>query len=173
MSNYKEIESIFWDVIVIGTGIGGATTGYELARQGRKVLFLERGYFLSRSRLNNTQSERDHSDEKFNARLSLGQWPKQTKGVSSFGKRDSFLSLGCGTGGSSILYAAQLERMQDIDFKPKGNHPEINDSSLPEVWPINYADFVSYYRKAENLYKVTGTQDPLNNDLSANLPPPP
>jgi len=55
--------------------------------------------------------------------------------------------LGCGTGGSSILYAAQLERMQEADFKPRRNHPDIIDSSLPEAWPINYADFIPYYKK--------------------------
>ena len=32
-----------WDVIVIGTGIGGATTGRALAEAGQKVLFLEKG----------------------------------------------------------------------------------------------------------------------------------
>src|SRR2546422_10932877 len=35
-----------WDVIVIGTGMGGSTVGYELARRGRRVLFLEKGKFL-------------------------------------------------------------------------------------------------------------------------------
>jgi len=45
MSRYEDLKNVFWDVIVIGAGMGGATTGYELSRQGRKVLFLERGYF--------------------------------------------------------------------------------------------------------------------------------
>ena len=29
-----------WDVVVIGTGMGGSTLGYALARKGRSVLFL-------------------------------------------------------------------------------------------------------------------------------------
>ena len=32
-----------YDVLVIGTGMGGATLGYALARAGKKVLFCERG----------------------------------------------------------------------------------------------------------------------------------
>ena len=32
-----------WDVIVVGTGMGGATLGYALARAGLGVLFLEKG----------------------------------------------------------------------------------------------------------------------------------
>ena len=32
-----------WDVIVVGTGMGGRTLGYSLARSGRSVLFIEKG----------------------------------------------------------------------------------------------------------------------------------
>ena len=31
------------DVIVVGTGMGGSTVGFALARLGRRVLFLEKG----------------------------------------------------------------------------------------------------------------------------------
>ena len=37
-----------WDVVVVGTGMGGATAGYALARAGHRVLFLEKGRFLHR-----------------------------------------------------------------------------------------------------------------------------
>ena len=32
-----------YDAIIIGTGIGGATSGYALAKAGMRVLFLEKG----------------------------------------------------------------------------------------------------------------------------------
>ena len=32
-----------WDVIVVGTGMGGGMLGYSLARSGRRVLFVEKG----------------------------------------------------------------------------------------------------------------------------------
>jgi flavin-dependent dehydrogenase len=38
-----------WDVVVVGTGIGGSTVGYAVAQRGLKVLFLEKGLFLSGS----------------------------------------------------------------------------------------------------------------------------
>ena len=41
------VEKTIWDVIIVGTGMGGATVGHELAKMGRKVLFLEKGLFLS------------------------------------------------------------------------------------------------------------------------------
>ncbi len=36
-------EETLWDAVIVGTGMGGATLGYSLARMGLKVLFLERG----------------------------------------------------------------------------------------------------------------------------------
>jgi choline dehydrogenase-like flavoprotein len=36
-----------WDVVIVGTGMGGATLGYVLARQGSAVLFLARGRIRS------------------------------------------------------------------------------------------------------------------------------
>lgn len=32
-----------WDVVIVGTGMGGATLGYALAKAGLSVLFCERG----------------------------------------------------------------------------------------------------------------------------------
>ena len=174
MTNYKDIENTYWDVIVIGTGMGGGTAGYELARQGKKVLFLERGMFTVQAQGVENKKFEEKDITGVNSRISQGHWPHKIEGVSTFGKRHSYLSLGCGAGGSSILYAAQLERMHPIDFKPKQNHPDIVDSSLPDQWPISYDEFLPYYDRAENLYKVTGSRDPLNvGDKSSLLDPPP
>lgn len=39
----RSLTEPVWDVIVIGTGMGGATLGYALAKSGLKVLFCEQG----------------------------------------------------------------------------------------------------------------------------------
>ena len=39
----REAERVLWDVIVVGTGMGGGMLGYSLARSGRRVLFVEKG----------------------------------------------------------------------------------------------------------------------------------
>ena len=41
--NAREIERTVWDVIIVGTGMGGATLGFALARLGWRVLFVEKG----------------------------------------------------------------------------------------------------------------------------------
>src|SRR5947209_1317583 len=39
----REAERVVWDVIVVGTGMGGGMLGHSLARSGRRVLFVEKG----------------------------------------------------------------------------------------------------------------------------------
>ena len=43
----REAERFFWDVIVVGTGMGGGMLGYQLARSGRKVLFVNPQFTLA------------------------------------------------------------------------------------------------------------------------------
>jgi choline dehydrogenase-like flavoprotein len=54
-----------WDVIIIGTGMGGATLGYALARGGKRVLFCESGLapgLASIIRDSNSTSENSATD---------------------------------------------------------------------------------------------------------------
>src|SRR6202142_2088223 len=143
-------EQGIWDVVVVGTGMGGATAGYALAQLGDGSWPI------------------DPSHEPA-ARLDRGFWPFPIQGKTNFGELQFFAPLGCGSGGSTSLYAAQLERLAPSDFKPKANYPEIHDSTLPDSWPISYEELVPYYRRAEQLFRVTGTSDPLNPDAEAVL----
>ena len=60
------------------------------------------------------------------------------------------------------------------DFEPRANFPDVPDANLPERWPIAYDDFLPFYRRAEKLLRVRGTDDPLNPDPDTQwLPPPP
>ncbi len=163
-----------WDVIVVGTGMAGSTVGHELARLGKRVLFLERGHFLFGDADRGDGQLPLDPDESPASRLQRGYWPLPIQGQTSFGPTEFFAPLGCGSGGSTSLYAAQLERLSPLDFKPRANYPEAADSTLPEAWPVSYEEFVPYYRRAEELFRVRGTQDPLNPDaLSALREPPP
>jgi choline dehydrogenase-like flavoprotein len=167
-------ETTHWDVVVVGTGMGGATAGYALAKQGKKVLFLEKGRFL----LDDASDRGDgkiptDADESPEGRLRRGWWPYELEGRTSFGDLSFFAPVGCVVGGTTALYAAQLERFDATDFRPRVNFPGARSANLPERWPFSYDDLVPYYRQAEKLFHVAGTPDPLNPDPEAQLVAPP
>lgn len=157
-----------WDVIVIGTGMGGSTVGYELARRGRRVLFLEKGKFLHRGP-EGLGEPLPGVNAEIEARLRAGRWPLPLEGRTTLGKVAFIAPWGSGSGGSTSIFGAQLERFAPSDFEPKAHFPGIGDANLPERWPISYDELVPYYRHAEQLYRVRGTQDPLNPDPKALL----
>jgi len=167
-------ESVLWDVVVIGTGMGGATAGFQLAKAGRRVLFVEKGRFLQgHARSAGADAAPSDSADGTGARLRSGLWPEPLEGVTNFGRSTFFAPLGCGTGGSTLLYAAGLERFAPEDFEPRRHHPHAADSSLPERWPITYQELEPYYDQAERLYRVRGTPDPLRSGGGAPLLEPP
>ncbi len=66
-----------------------------------------------------------------------------------------------------------MERFFPADFHPRANFPQVEDTSLPESWPINYEDLQPYYEAAERLYRLRGSPDPLRTDAeSVYLAPP-
>jgi choline dehydrogenase-like flavoprotein len=161
-----------WDVVVVGTGMGGGTAGFALAEKGLKVLFIEKGLYLFDDH-DRGRGSIDEAPVEPHARMSKGLWPARLSGETTFGPIEFFGPLGCGTGGSSSLYASQLERMRPADFEPRRNHPQATDANLPERWPFSYEEMLPYYRRAEVLYDVCGTEDPLLPDPEAQLRPPP
>ncbi len=176
------LDQIEWDVVVVGTGMGGATAGYELARLGRRVLFIEKGLFLqgqSASAGGRQQSDGslavnlDPTDESPETRLKLGRWPLRIQGRTNFREMEFFGHRGCGTGGTTLLYAAALERFFPADFQPRANFPDAVDSTLPERWPISYDDLRPFYEQAEVLFRVKGTPDPLGRSEETRLRTPP
>ncbi|MDJ0849070.1 MAG: GMC family oxidoreductase [Myxococcota bacterium] len=161
-----------WDVVVIGTGMGGGTIGHELARLGRRVLFLEKGRFLHAGP-GQEVAPREGMDEEEELRLLTGRWPRRLRGSTSFGPVEFFAPLGCGSAGTTGLYGAQLERFAPSDFGPRAHFADAADANLPEAWPVSYAEMLPFYRRAETLFRVCGTQDPLNPDPEASLRTPP
>jgi choline dehydrogenase-like flavoprotein len=166
-------DQVEWDVAVIGTGMGGATTGYELARLGHRVLFIEKGMFLHAAFAAGGYCDFDASDDSPASRLRGGRWPVRLRGQTDLGKVEFYAPLGCGTGGSTALYAAGLERFAPADFAPRANFPDAPDSTLPERWPIGYEELRPYYERAEQLFRVCGTPDPLDRGGPGPLRPPP
>ena len=153
-----------WDVVIIGGGMGGGSAAYALANKGYKVLLIEKGLASFEGTGEGVEIEQEDPE----ARLANGKWPKKVSAQVDGSLSDIWAPLGCGLGGSSLLYGAALQRLRSDDLEP-GTAP--NGDSID--WPFRYSDLERYYKEAEKLYSVCGTNDPLESDSDSDLAPPP
>ncbi|HUN99673.1 MAG TPA: GMC family oxidoreductase [Bradyrhizobium sp.] len=158
----QDAEGHLWDIIVIGTGAGGATAGFNLARLGRSVLFVERGKLLHYDPAVARGVAFSWTGDPETA-LSHGWWPRpifywEEEGLAPIPMRPP---IGSGAGGSTALFNGVMDRFRPQDFSPRGFFPDAPGASLPDAWPVSYEEMAPFYDRAEALYRVRGTQDPL------------
>lgn len=152
------MSDLHYDLIVVGSGPGGATLAHRLAPSGRRILILERGDYLPRETANWS------SDQVFvQARYQATEtW---------YGKNGEKFHPGLHyfVGGNSKVYGAALLRMRERDF----DGVEHVDGLSP-AWPLKYAAFEPYYAQAERLFHVHGErgEDPTEPWSSTPFPHP-
>lgn len=131
-----------FDVVIVGTGAGGGTLAFRLAKAGKRILVLERGAFLPREK-QNWDTTAVFLDNRYHTK---DVW-KQKDG------RDLHPGTGYWVGGNTKVYGAALFRLREEDFgvlhHKGGTSPE---------WPLKYDVFEPYYTEAEKLYCVHGKQ---------------
>lgn len=147
-----EPEAQIWDVVVVGTGAGGGTAGFNLARRGRSVLFLERGPGLTPAGGSN-----DPEVQRFSGTVRATD--QHSSPLEGFPKTS--LAIGTGLGGSTSVFAMVMDRFRPVDFQIRRTVPLPHDTSAPDFWPLQYEDLEPSYREAESLFRVTGADDPL------------
>jgi choline dehydrogenase-like flavoprotein len=147
------------DVVVIGSGMGGATFAAGLARSGAQIVILERG-----ERLADSEHTRDPR-----AIFQRGFFrPKETwydaKGE-AFNPGNYYY-----VGGNTKLYGAVLIRYRAEDFRPI----QYAEGATPG-WPFEYEELEPWYGKAEALYQTRGKLggDPTEPPHSTAYPFPP
>ena len=129
-----------YDVIVIGSGPGGASVVHALAPTGKRILLLERGDYLKR--------ERENWDTR--AVFASGRYQAAERWYGADGR--SFApGLHYFVGGNSKVYGGILFRLRERDFHGV-QHP---DGIAPE-WVVKYDEFEPYYQAAEELFHVHG-----------------
>ena len=134
------------DLIIVGSGVGGASLAAALAPSGLKIIVLEKG-----ERILPTPEARDDV-----AIFQRGHFAPTEKWMGSDGTpfvAGNYYAVG----GNSKFYGAVMYRYRETDFLPRAH---LQGSS--PGWPMRYADLEPWYGKAETLFRVRGTtkEDP-------------
>lgn len=147
------------DILIIGSGIGGATLAAALAPSGRNILILERG-----ERLVDSPEARDPA-----AIFGRGHYRPAEMWLDAEGREFNPGNY-YHPGGNSKFYGAVLMRYRAEDFAPL-RHIE----GTTPGWPFAYDELERYYSQAEALYNVRGAldHDPTEPPHSAPYPVPP
>lgn len=128
-----------YDVVIIGSGVGGGSVALQLAGTDAKVLIIERGPTLPRESQNWDPVEvfcerRYHTKETWYA-----DGRAFNPGMFYF------------VGGSTKFYGTAMFRFREKDFE-EIVHPE----GISPAWPIRYSDLEPWYGQAEQLFGVRG-----------------
>ncbi|MEA2440455.1 MAG: cholesterol oxidase [Thermoleophilaceae bacterium] len=130
-------NSEHFDVVVVGSGFGGAVTAYRMAEAGKSVLVLERGKAyppgsFPRSPLGLKNNFWDPSE---GLQGMFDVW--------RFEGLDALISSGLG--GGSLIYANVMIRKDPKWFVREEPGPGY------EYWPVNYEQLEKHYENAEKM----------------------
>ena len=147
------------DILIVGSGMGGATLAAGLAPTGARILILERG-----EQLPDTSETRDAR-----AIFQRGVYrPAETwiDGAGAAFNPGNYYYVG----GNSKFYGAVLFRYRAQDFRPI-----VHAEGTTPGWPFDYDEMEPWYSRAEALYQVRGalSEDPTEPRHSAPYPFPP
>src|SRR5262249_8933016 len=134
------------DVMVVGSGAGGATFAYACARAGKSVLLLERG----RKHVVEVPAHNEKA-------MLIDKAPYDDREIEVNGTPRR-LHMGGVLGGGTALYGAALLRPSKDDFHPGKHYGDRIPRAIWD-WPIAYPDLAPYYTEAERLYGVAGCGD--------------
>ncbi|WP_172295486.1 GMC family oxidoreductase [Pseudoruegeria sp. HB172150] len=170
----------FVDVIVVGAGAGGTVCAAELALNGKQVLLIERGDWLTPQ-----DDPRDHLRNHRNPRYGHNTGPDDSDGarvlIGPDGAAREFAphepgysnNAAC-VGGGTFVYGAQAWRFHPDDFRMASRYGTPEGSSLAD-WPFGYEEMERWYARAEAEIGVAGPSGRLPHEpfRSADLPMPP
>lgn len=153
-----------YDVVVVGSGAGGATAAYVLVNKGLNVLLLEAGRMLDQKKDFNTHTW--PYDLPFRGRGKPGEYDglwkinEYTAHLYTNPRKDKYASSPefhwtrlRAVGGRTNTWGRSCYRHGPMDFKTKSTQ------GFGEDWPISYEDLTPYYDKAERLVGISGAQE--------------
>ena len=137
-------------VVIVGSGAGGGTLGYELAKKGVDTVVLEAGA---------RYEPEDHIDDEWPAFNQLA-WLDMRTATGTWRIAKDFPNLPAWhskcVGGSPVHWAGCCPRFQEHEFKIKTTYGDIPGGNMLD-WPIELKDLEPYYDKADTNVGVAGT----------------
>ena len=127
-----------FDIVVLGSGVGGGTVARRLATTGARVLVVERGEFIPQE------------SENWDPAAVWGAQRYRTPEMWVDGENRDFSPYThyC-VGGNSKFWGSVLYRLREEDF---GELEHLGGTS--PAWPIDYETLAPFYDRAERMYSV-------------------
>ena len=171
--NIKHKQNNTFDAIVIGSGMTGGWAAKEFTEKGLKTLVLERGREVKhienypttnlqpwevkhRGRINDDLRQENPIVSKcYNFLEDSHHFFMKDKEQPYVQEKPFDWIRGNQTGGKSLLWARQTQRMGDLDFEGPARDGFAVD------WPIRYKDIAPWYSYVEKFVGISGNYDNL------------
>jgi choline dehydrogenase-like flavoprotein len=149
----------YYDVVIVGSGVGGGCAALTLASTGARILILERGERLPREP-QNWDAEAVFVEQRYRTH---DTW---YDGSGTAFRPGQFYYVG----GHTKFFGTAMFRFRERDFEAVEH-----DEGLSPAWPIRYAELEPWYGQAERLFGVHGLagEDPTEPPRSGPYPLPP
>ncbi|MBL8936378.1 MAG: GMC family oxidoreductase, partial [Archangium sp.] len=160
------------DVVIVGSGAGGAPMALELGRAGFKVVVLEKGPWYKK--------EDFVHDEILNSRRNFFMplpWDEphlwRAGPDKPYSRTNEAWTANC-VGGGTVHMSGYFYRLKPIDFRLKSEIGAIKGSNIAD-WPITYDELAPFYDRAEEELGVSGNAvpHPFLEPRKKNYPLPP
>jgi choline dehydrogenase-like flavoprotein len=160
------------DVVVVGSGAGGAPMALQLGRAGFKVVLLEKGPRYTETDF--THDEISISRRNFFMPLPWDEphlWRVGPNG--KYSRTNHAWTANC-VGGGTVHMSGFFYRLKPVDFRMKSMLGAPAGSTVVD-WPIRYEDLLPYYEQVEEEIGVSGvvTQHPWAEPRRKPYPLPP
>lgn len=161
-----------YDVVIVGSGAGGAAAAFQAVSQGYKTLVLESGpyYQLSDYKLHESSWELRNFPEKESTQnvhefgvmqelpekySHLRSWnavhgKARRRGLGKKHRKAWKLHHVRGVGGSTLHFTGESHRLNEKSFSM------YSDYKVAADWPLSYGDLDSFYEQAEDIVGVAG-----------------
>jgi choline dehydrogenase-like flavoprotein len=132
--------------VIIGSGAGGGTLAYELAKLGVKSIILEAGRPITLADIDN---------DEVGMAIKVGWLDKRLPGA-VVSPPQSMPYMAKAVGGTTILWGGVAARFLPHDFRVRSTYGSVPGANLLD-WPIGLPELEPYYVLAEKKLGVVGT----------------